>query len=128
MQKPVDEKNSKIKLYLFDCQNIYIYTHTLNFKKLFIQKKKKNHTCLNVFFNWLPAMLNTTRFLGQKSGGSNGNGYSCQSSNFNPLGRYSRRPQQCTLQIVSNLRFFILQNICGFNSNFIGSGGYNIML
>ena len=85
MQKPVDEKK------------IQKLNYTLNLKKnkiIYPQKKKniKDHTCLNIFFNWLPAMLSTTRFLGQKSDGSEGNGYLCQSSNFNPLGRYSRHP------------------------------------
>ena len=118
MQKPVDEKK------------IQKLNYTLNLKKkknVFIPKKKKDHTCLNVFSNWLPAMSSKTRFLG-KWDGSEGNGYLCQSSNFNPLGRYSRRPQQCTLRIVSNLRFFILRNICTFNCNFTGLGRYNIML
>ena len=87
---------------------IYTHTHTLKFKKLFIQKKKKkkDHTCLNVFSNWLSTMWSATRFLGEKWDGSKGNGYLCQSSNFNPLGRYSRRPWQCILQIVSVGAFF----------------------
>ena len=75
-------------------------------------------------------MLSTTSFLGKKSDGHEEKGYSRQSSKFNPLGRHSRGPsQQCTLRIISNLRFFILQN-CVFNCTSSGSGlgDHNIML
>ena len=112
--------------YTFLIVKTYIYTHTLNLKKLFIQKK--NYTCLNAFFNWLPAMLNTTRFLEEKWDGSEENGYLSQSRLFIPLGRYSRHPWQCTLRIVSNLRFFILLNICASNCNSFCLDGFNIML
>ena len=75
-------------------------------------------------------MLSTISFLGKKLDGLEENGYPYQSSKLNLLGRHTRGPLQLrTLQIKSNLRFFILQN-CAFNCTSSGSdlGDHNIML
>ena len=48
---------------------------------------------MNGFSIRLPDILSATNCVGQKSDGSDEDGNPGQSSNLNPLGRYSRRPQ-----------------------------------
>ena len=87
--------------------------YVLIFKEVFIKKLKiktlkiynnlqintNDHTCINGSTIWLRGILSTTSFLGQKLDGNEEKGYVSQSSNLNPLERYSRPPcpWKCTL-------------------------------